>query len=71
MQTPGTNIREREGEIMLGIHTETFIQHLRQNTDDKGWSNFIVKKRIFPSKHGHTHCLITENKKKDAGTERK
>lgn len=67
MQTPGTNIRERNGLILIGIQADQFIQHLRENVNDKGFVNVVVSKRATPSKHGHTHLMVTSNKKYNGG----
>jgi len=64
----GVNIRERNGNILIGFDVETFIAYLRSRQDSKGWANFVIKRRQHPTPAGHTLKIEPERKSIDNGS---
>ena len=60
----GVNMRERNGNILIGFHVEAFIAYLQSCQQTDGWVNFVIKRRLHPSSKGHTLKLEPEKKRK-------
>jgi hypothetical protein len=55
MDKPGFNVKELpSGDLMIGIHPDTFNPQAKQYTSENGWVNIIIKKNDEP-RNGYTH----------------
>lgn len=64
----GVNLRERNGNILIGIKTDEFFEQLKAHTDAKGWANFVIT-QLPVAVQGHTLNMLPDRKRpKDGST---
>lgn len=59
----GINVKESNGEILVGIQIDQFIETLKSIPDKNGWVNIVMTPRTDPHPKGYTHFIRAEKKK--------
>lgn len=66
-EKPGINFKtDEDGNLVVGIHIETFLAYFTPKKNERGWINFTAKKRTVIHDKGYTHELITKKKEQAA-----